>query len=228
MPLARPQTQTNPPRRPEATPGRRGRWFAPARLTAGLLLALSTAGCVSPTELQLRREIADLRDQVSAQDNKLAAQSAAIDGLNRQLAAARGISEDDLKKLFYPERLTIDSLSGGADYDDQPGDDGVTVFLRPIDREGDVVKVPGDITIQLYDLAAPPGRNLIGEYKIPVEQVAKLWHGKLMTNHYTIKCPWPHGAPEHTEITIRALFVDYLTKRVVSAQTTCQVELPPK
>lgn len=207
-------------------------WAGPWRLPrAGVALVgvvLATAGCVSQTEISLRNEIIGLREQVRQKDNELVAQRASLDEVARQLAVARSISEDDLKLLFYPERLVIDRLSGGADYDGKPGDDGVTVYLKPVDRHGDVIKVPGDIRIQLYDLAAPPGRNLIGEYFVPVDQVGKLWQGKLWTNHYTIKCPWPAGPPEHTEITIRATFVDYLTKRVVSAQSTCQVKLPPR
>jgi hypothetical protein len=194
----------------------------------GLLLsALLAAGCQSPAEIELRREISSLRETVKDKDNQLVAQKASIDELNRQLNVARSISEDDLKRVFYPEQLVIDRLSGGADYDGRPGDDGVTVYLKPVDREGDVIKVAGDLRIQLFDLAAAPGKNFIGEYFIPVDQIGKLWHGKLFTNHYTVKCPWPSGPPAHTEITIRAVFVDYLTKRVVSAQSTCQVRLPP-
>lgn len=197
------------------------------RLAAGCAVIGWAAGCVSQTELELRQQISRLRDTVRQKDDQLVAQKASIDELNQQLAVARSISEDDLKRIFYPERLIIDKLSGGAEYDQQPGDDGVTVYLKPVDREGDVIKVAGDVRIQLYDLAASPGRNLIGEYAIPVDQIGKLWHGKLLTGHYTIKCPWPNRPPEHPEITIRVTFVDYLTKRVVSAQRTCEVDLPP-
>jgi hypothetical protein len=211
--------------------GGRHTWGAAAAaarcVLAGLLLT-GAGGCESAREVQLRREVVSLRDQVQKTEHRLAAQQAALDELKQQLTVARGLSEEDLQKLYYPERLEIDPQSGGADYDGKPGDDGVTVYLRPVDREGDAVKVPGDITIQLYDLAAPPGANLVGEYKVPVDQVGRLWHGKFLARHYTIKCPWPSVPPAHSELTIRALFVDYLTKRVVSAQTTCQVDLPPK
>jgi hypothetical protein len=101
------------------------------------------------------------------------------------------------------------------------------VYVKPVDKDGDVIKVAGDIRIQLYDLAASPTQNLIGEYFVSVEQVGKLWNGKLLTGHFSIKCPWPSGPPKHAEVTIRVVFVDYLTKRVVSAQSTCQVKLPP-
>jgi len=124
-------------------------------------------------------------------------------------------------------RLEIEKLSGGEDYDGQPGDDGVTVYLKPLDKVGDIVKALGDIRIQLYDLANPPGRNLVGEYHFPAKTVGDKWHGKLMTYHYTLKCPWQRGAPEHSEITIRAVFRDYLTGHVMSTQTTCTVRPPP-
>lgn len=198
-----------------------------AAALAALASWLPTTGCVSPVELQLRREVSELRDTLRKKDDELGAKSATIDQLHRQLAVARSISEDDLKQIFYPEKLVIDPLSGGADYDSKPGDDGVTVYLQPVDRYGDVVKVPGDITIELYDLAAPPERKLIGEYHVPVDQVAKLWRGKLLAQHFAIKCPWAGRIPQNPELTIRAIFVDYLTKRVVSAQTTCKLKRPP-
>ncbi len=209
--------------------------FDPVRRAAGqcgklcLLASLLVAtGCETPPSADLRRQVARLQAEVQQKNHQLVAQQATIDGLNRQLAVARSISEDDLRKLYYPEKLVIDKLSGGADYDGQPGDDGVTVYLKPVDRDGDVIKVAGDIRIQLYDLAAPPGQKLIGEYALAVDQVGPLWHGKLWTGHYTIKCPFPPGqTPRNPEITIRATFVDYFTKRVVSAQTTCTVNRGP-
>jgi hypothetical protein len=192
-----------------------------------LLLAALLPACQAPPEVALRKEITDLRDTLKKKDDQLVAQKASIDQLESQLEVARGLSDEDLKHIFYPEKLEIEPLSGGENYDNKPGDDGVTVYLRPVDKDGDALKVAGDIRIQLYDLAAAPEKNLIGEYFIPVDQVGKLWHGKLWTYHYAIKCPFPDGPPEHTEVTIRAVFVDYLTKRVVSAQSTCQIKLPP-
>lgn len=223
------RTTLRPPSHPccsaSSAPSRRRRFVA---AHTALVLLLLAAGCQTPIELKLRDEVSALRADVQKRDEQLVAQKATIDELNNQLRVARSISEDDLKRVFYPEHLVIDKLSGGEDYDGKPGDDGVTVYLRPVDRDGDVIKVAGDVRIQLYDLAAPPQQNLIGEYAIPVDQVGKLWHGKLLTNHYTIKCPFPHGPPKNTEVTIRAIFVDYLTKRVVSAQATCRIKLPPE
>jgi hypothetical protein len=193
-------------------------------IVGGLLLL--TAGCQNPGELRLRDELAQARNETKACNDQLLTQKARIDELQRQLQVARGINEDDLKRIFFPEKIEIDRLSGGDDYDKKPGDDGVTVYIRPIDQYGDVVKVAGDVLIQIYDLAAPPGSNLVGEYPVSVDQIAGLWHGRLLTGHFTIKCPWTKP-PQHSDLTVRVRFVDYLTKRVVEAQSVVKVALPP-
>lgn len=206
-----------------ARPGR-GRTISGLIVGAGLLVGV--AGCVSPVETKLRRDLVAARAELDRQKQEVQRQQGVIAELNKQLAIARGLSDADLKLLYYPERIDIDPISGGADYDNAPGDDGVTVYIMPVDRDGDAIKSPGDITIQLYDLAAAAGKNLIGEYQVPVDQVGRLWHGKYLASHYVIKCPFPPGRfPDHEEITIRVVFVDYLTKRVLSAQATTKVEL---
>ena len=192
-------------------------------LLPGLLLL---PGCVSTTESDLRMQVKSLQEQAAEKDNQLAAQQSAIEKLNQQLQTVRGWTDDDLKLLFTPVKIEIVSLSGGDDYDGKPGDDGVTVYIRPLDRDGDTLKVAGDLRVELYDLAAPPGENLIGQYAVPVSRAAELWYGKFMTYHFTMRCPWLNGPPKHDEITIRATFVDYLTQRVMTAQTTCKVRLP--
>jgi hypothetical protein len=198
-----------------------------AVLLAGVTTLLLAGACQSTTRIDYERELQVLRETIAGQQDQLTAQRATIDTLTEQLDTVRAIKSEDLAKIFHPVTLEIDRHSGGYDADGQPGDDGVVVYLRPRDAEGDVLKVAGEIRIQLYDLAAPPRENLIGEYVIPVEQARELWHGKLLTNHYTIRCPWPHGPPRHSTITINATFIDYLTQRVLSAQRTCEVRLPP-
>lgn len=176
--------------------------------------------------VDLQRENAKLKDSISKKDHDLVAQQAQIQELNHQIDAIRAFTPQDLQKIFYPDKLQIDSLTGGEDYDGQPGDDGITVYLKPIDRDGDVIKVAGDIRIELFDLSKSSD-NQIAKLHVPVEQVSKMWYGKLMTYHYTVRVPWQKGPPTNPEITIRATFVDYLTQRVLTAQTVVKVKLGP-
>lgn len=191
------------------------------------LVLLTSPACQSPTKLELQREISKLSEQITEKDHRLAAQRITIEQLHDQLGKARGLTPEVLEKIFSPEKIEIGSLSGGDDYDGKPGHDGVTVYLRPLDRDGDAVKVAGNIRIELYDLANPPNENLIGVYTVPVDQASTHWYGKLATYHYTVRCPWQQGPPKHNEITIRATFEDFLTLRMMTAQTVCTVKLAP-
>ena len=116
--------------------------------------------------------------------------------------------------LFAPVAIEIASLSGGSNYDGKPGDDGVTVHLRPKDAEGQVVKVPGKITVQLLDNTEMTAPKVIAvcEYEKP-EDLRNLWMGILGTNHYTIRCPFPVGTalPTSRKLLVSASFVDFLT-----------------
>jgi hypothetical protein len=137
------------------------------------------------------------------------------------------LGPDRLQKLFYPVSLKLGQYTGGADLNGQGGDDGVKVFLRPIDANGDTIKAAGSVTIQLYDLAQPPDKTLIGEYKWSIDQVAKAFSGGFGAYHYTFTCPWKNGPPKHDQITVRLEFTDYLTGKTLPVQKLCKVELPP-
>ncbi len=189
--------------------------------------ALALIGCQSDGRLDYERRISALQQQIDRQNEQIAAQQATIAELKHQLQVARGLSDEDLANIYYPERIEILSLTGGEDLDGKPGDDGVVVYLRPVDRDGDAVKAAGEVRLRVFDLQAPEGHTLVGECFYPVEELRKCWFGKFMTYHYALHCPWKHGPPAHREITIRATFIDYLTRRAMSDQATCTVTLPP-
>jgi len=195
-----------------------------AACAAALLLGQSA--CQQPGTIDLNREIDKLRTELRERDNRIAALESTVQSLNKQLASARGLTDEDLKHIYFPEQIVIGKLSGGEDYDGEPGDDGVTVYIQPTDRTGDVLKVVGAIRVELFDLQAAEGAKLVGECIVPAEKASEHWHGQLMTYHYSIRCAWKNGPPKHDEITIRVTFVDYLSERVITAQAVRSVRLP--
>jgi hypothetical protein len=201
-------------------------WLIPGSALLGVILT-AASGCQPETGPELHREISQLRAQIDEQKQLIETQQVKISKLSQQIQVARALAPDALEKVFYPEKIVIDTLSGGDDYDGKPGDDGVTVYVKPVDRDGDALKAAGDIRVQLYDLQNPPGKELIGEYEFPVDRVSRLWYGKLMTYHYTLRCPWQHGPPEHDEITVRVTFTDYLSQRMMTTQAVCTVKPAP-
>ncbi len=199
-----------------------------ATVISAVLLSLS-GGCLEPSDkgtsessqvLILRQRIGQLeRDQVTlAEENNT---------LNHQVDELLRLGTKRLELLNAPVRIEIERMSGGYDDDKVVGDDGVVVYLRPFDSVGDVIKATGDIEIQLWDLAGTPDEVLVGQYFLDAEHAREHWYGRLITNHYTIKCPWRSEPPRHNEITIRVLFTDYITGKVLTDQRVCGIFLPP-
>jgi hypothetical protein len=196
-------------------------------LIASITLTAALAGCEADNDMQLRREIQQLEEAVKDRDQRISSLQNQLREMNTRLQVARGISDDDLQYLFTPQRLTIMPLSGGEDYDEQPGHDGITVYLQPTDEVGDVLKVAGSIRVELFDLALDDGKSLVGRVEVPISEAGDYWFGDLWTYHYTIKVPWlEDNPPKSKEITIRATFTDYLSQRVMVAQAMREVELP--
>ena len=193
----------------------------------GLLLAGLLVGCADTSGVSTQRRISELEETLAQRDRQLALAEATLEETQRRLVQARAITPEQLGKVFHPVRVEIASLTGGVDLDGRPGDDAVTVYVRPLDADGDVVKAAGDIRIELFGLAAPAGQRELGECRFSVDEARQLWYGKLMTQHYTLRCAW-RVPPSNPEVTIRVTFVDFLTQRVMTDQRVVTVRLAPR
>jgi hypothetical protein len=122
--------------------------------------------------------------------------------------------------LFAPLKIEILSRSGGADYDGKPGEDGVTVYVRPVDADGDAVKAPGELRIELTDGSTPGRQTPIGLYEFrDSAELRPMWYSRFGTQHYTARCPFPPGRrpSEGARIVISVHFVDYLSGATLTA-----------
>lgn len=202
-------------------------------LFSAVIVSAALPGCGGMDVFQQDKKIKQLeRDLESARtDAKTARQTASEAKSELALKQKRidtlvGLGPDRLKKLYHAKAIKLGQYTGGADLDAQAGDDGIKVFLRPIDANGDTIKAAGAVTVQLYDLAQGADKTLIGEYKWSVDEVSKAFSGGFLTYHFTFTCPWKSGPPKHAEITVRVEFVDYLTGKTLSVQKLCKVDLP--
>jgi hypothetical protein len=169
---------------------------------------------------ELTRENQNLREDKQRLENQTRKCDDELELARRQVQQVKEFGPDRPADLFVPVSIEIASLSGGANYDEKPGDDGVTVHLRPKDADGQVVKIPGRITIQLLDNAdmAAPKVIAVCEYEKPAD-LRRLWMGILGTNHYTIRCPFPDDValPASRKLLVSASFVDFLTGNTLTA-----------
>lgn len=198
------------------------------RWAVGMLL-LAVSACASGGErTRLIKENDVLRRDTERLQRTIVQRDGTIVQLHRQIENLEGFRPDRPADLFAPVKLEIASLTGGADYDGKPGDDGVTVYLRPRDADGHVVKVPGRITIQLLDNANLGSPRILGLYVFDdPAKLRKLWHGRFATQHYTLRCPFPPGAtpPDTRRVTVSAEFADYLTGAALTAVKEVPISL---
>jgi len=147
--------------------------------------------------------------------------------MQRQIDTLKSLGPDRPFDLFAPVRIEIVRRSGGQDYDGRPGDDGVTLYVRPLDADGDVVKVPGRISVQLLDVSNLERPKVVGVYHFTSpEQLRRTWYGRLGTQHYTLKCPFSDGVVPPPSLDARVEFTDFLTGKTLTALAEVSITPP--
>jgi hypothetical protein len=204
---------------------------AAAAILAGLAIASAAlcGGCTEGQDAQFAaqaKKVIQSENQAARVQRELAETRALLAQRDRQVAELLGLGGPErMKKLYLVQRINLGGGTAAVDLDKKPGDDGVKVYLEPIDQYGSVLKAPGSVTVQLYDLAADPKDNLVGQAHFDVDQTAKCWSSGFLAYWYSFTCPWKAGPPKHDQITVRVEFVDYLTGKKFEAQTIVKAAL---
>ena len=183
------------------------------------VVSVVSVGCGPDKSIQLRRDLQETQEKASKLEHQLADEQATVRSLQDRVATARGLNPDELKQLAVPVRIQLASQSGGYTEGDKPGHVGVVLYIQPIDQDGDVVKAIGSLRVTLLDLTEPTSPQVFATYDFDVPTMKTLWYGRLMTNHFTVRCPWPPGeAPTFNRITAVVEFTDLLTGRVLTIE----------
>ena len=176
----------------------------PVRLDANMLLEIE----------QLRTRNEELCKQLSQRDE--------------QILALQNLGDKRLDRLYTVRRISLASGTGGASTDDKPGDEAVKVNVAPIDQYGSVLKAAGSVKVQVFDLAALQGKNLLAECDYDPNAAAKNWVSGLFSSYYAFTLPLPAEPPAHSELTVRVEFTEYLTGKTFTTQQVIKIALPPK
>jgi len=184
------------------------------------LACFAAVGCApNPRIAELTRENQSLREERQKTEHEWQLCQAELAGIRSQVEQVSELGPDRPADLFAPVSIEIASLSGGANYDDRPGDDGITVHLRPKDADGQVVKAPGRVTIQLLDNSDMAAPKVIAVCTVEKpEELRQAWMGILGTSHYSIRCRFPDGValPASQKLLVGASFVDFLTGKTLT------------
>ncbi len=206
--------------------------WRPAGLSV-LVVVTASSGCIQntvPAEKfqKVQRELQVCQEKIPRLEERIAAQQQTIENQQNQIAELRGIGSHTWAGLVYPEKIELARWSGAYDEDDRTGDDGLVLYIQPIDRDGHVIKAAGELKITLLDLAEPTKPVVIASYEFDVPTTRGLWYGRLMTNHFTVRCPWPPaGEPRNDQITAKVAFTDLLTGVTLTTQRVFTIKSAP-
>jgi len=200
-----------------------------------ILCALWLAGCASRgnveiLESELRQE-EQAREQLAEQlrqsqeELKIARTDAAA--LRTQLADRRqtALPPEQAEVFYRVDAIKFGMLlTSGQDRDGQPGDDALSVLLTPVDIHGDLVKLAGEVELELFDMTRSSEQQRLGQWKFPVGEVREHWHKGFMSAGYLFQVDW-QSPPVSPELTLHARMT-VPDGRQFDATTQVKVALP--
>ena len=178
-----------------------------------LVAASASVGCAARgntdlLESRLRQQEDMLRDM----EAQLAQSRAELQTAGRETLALREQVGGRVQQVLLPEQthsiaraegIQINTLrSGGLDYDDAPGDDLLSAVVVPTDAQGETVKLPGELEIEVFDLAQS-GERRIGHWKFNAQDTAAAWHSSFIGSGYLFKLPW-QTVPARSDLLLHA------------------------
>jgi hypothetical protein len=116
-------------------------------------------------------------------------------------------------------------LTGGADFDEKPGDDGVSVVIEPRNAADKYVPVAGPISIVVLDGAREGEAARIARWDFTVNETRELTIDSAFGKGIHLRLPWPAQPPENSRLN---LFVRYTTPEGEKLQASREIfiELP--
>ncbi|MEZ6044710.1 MAG: hypothetical protein R3C11_03830 [Planctomycetaceae bacterium] len=176
-------------------------------------LALLT-GCESTAKREVwQARLRDSQDQVYRLSKKvdeleeeLALKMAESDDLRLQLTAEgeTPLQAEQAKALYKVTGIKINHLlTGGLDHDGEPGDEALSLLLSPHDEDGTLVKLPGELMIEIIDHSRPESEEVIGEWKFSPQQMKLHWHAGFIGVGYLFDLNWQE-LPHQEELLVHA------------------------
>ena len=181
-------------------------------IAAALATTVSLAGCSSPNQanVELRKENQQLKtkvDELTRRNDQLRSQLRAVES-NRTTVDT--LPQDRLESLWTVGGIEFGRLTGRTD-------DGVDVYLTPIDGTGSTLKAAGGIRVEAFDLAGDDPTRL-QQWEFPLGDAKNQWQSGALFGGYALRCKWDDNAPaDDVDLLVKVTFEDGLTGRSFTA-----------
>ncbi len=198
-------------------------------LTLGAALAACSAGCRSndKVESQLRARESD----VHTLKGELGRAEFHNGLLVRELQATRGLPGPfgvvERPSEPYPVRsLRLGRGTRGKPSDAVGGDDALEVMVEPVDTDGQVIKAPGRLHVEVQEVSTEGIKSLLATYDIPADQLRRNWQSGLFNTGYKLTLGWK-AWPSLEKLRITARF-EMIDGRIFEADKDITVRVVPE
>ena len=191
-----------------------------APILAGVLLVLS-AGCANNKQTSpIKKQVASLKREKTQLKNRIEQAQSENRQLKKQLLVLHGLKDEaKLKDLYDLKTIKVTRYTNLYDKDKDGKKDKLKVYIQPMDRSGDIVKTPGAVDVELWDLNRDNGKARLSRWHIKPDELKKLWVTTMFTANYRLTFDVADKINEFEEpLTVKVTFTDYLTGRVFEEQ----------
>lgn len=189
----------------QRTPARQ--WIALSGWAVLLWGGCATSRQLETLEAELRQQqdaVQLARKQTNNLQSELTRAREETELLRSQMASAgQGVPlPEQTGNLVRLSEVKINTLlSGGKDRDGLPGDDVLVALISPLDEQGDLVKIAGEVEIEAFDMTLPSDDKRVGQWTFDAEQAAKAWHSGFVGAGLQFELPW-QDAPTSKELLV--------------------------
>ena len=193
----------------------------PLWLTIGLLIAVSMAGCQEGQKKSpLEQELDTLKSRNKHLALELEQAKAETDQLKDRIGALRTFeNQGKTEDIYTPRKIRISRFTNLYDKDNDGKKEKLIVYVQPTDSTGDVIKAPGAVDVQLWDLNRQSTEALLGKWRIEPNHLKLLWYASMLGTNYRLTFDAPDSLENvKSDLTVKVTFTDYLTGKVLTEQ----------
>ena len=191
-------------------------------LSSVIIFMFFFAGCGdSYKEPPLQEKVDFLTLQQKDLESKLEQSAAENKKLKQQIHTLSGLPEQLKGKNLYSIRdVEIGKYTGFFDKDKDGTKEKLVVYIEPIDEQGDVIKAPAEIEVELWDLNKSDGEALIAKWPaVKPDELKKLWFDGLLKVNYRLTFDIEDKVESLNDpLTVKVTFTDYLSGNVFKKQ----------
>ncbi|HMP02289.1 MAG TPA: hypothetical protein PKC45_07295 [Gemmatales bacterium] len=202
-------------------------------MLAAALVLLLLSGCRSSRqellEMELRdkeRQLEELKSKQIVSESDRQALELELEMTQRRLAKEHGPTPPSAGSVIFVRSLSLGRLTGGFRQDPQSSfDDALQVLIEPRDADESVVKAPGSVRIEVFEVSTQGIKSSLSQWELTARELRGKWEAPLIGGPaYRVTLPWK-AVPSTERVRVVVRFTG-LDGAVFEAERDATITIP--